>query len=90
MEGELRLTGAVRAVLSALVAAGGSKLPVAAIARDARLSAGAVRVAAAVLEKAGLVQHTLAPGQDTRPPRTVYWPTHDGFTVEAAVRRPAD
>jgi len=89
VEGDLRLTGAVRAVLSVLCAARGQQMPVASIARDARLSAGAVRVAVAMLEKAGLVQHVLAAGFDRQPPRTVYWPTHDGYTVGAALRRPA-
>ena len=87
---EVRLTGAVRAVLNVLCDAAGSKLPVAGIARASRLSPATVRIALADLGKAGLVRHVLAPGYDRHPPRTVYWPTHDGFTVGAAVRRPGD
>ena len=27
------------------------------------------------------MQHVLTPGGDRQPPRLVYWPTHDGYTV---------
>jgi len=65
-------------------------MPVSAIARSAHLSPSAVRVALAELGKARLVQHVQASGHDRQPSRTVYWPTHDGYTVGAALRRPAD
>ncbi len=87
---EIRLDRTVRFVLSALCDAGGDRLPVGKIARIARLSPATVRLALADLEKGGLVRHALAPGYDRQPPRTVYWPTHDGFAVGAAVRRPGD
>lgn len=81
---DVRLTGTVRAVLKALVAARGRQLPVATLARESHRSGSAVRNALAELGKAGLVQHQLVREPD-RPPRLVYWPTHDGFTVGAAV-----
>ena len=59
----------------------GRRLPVATIAREGRLSATAVRTALATLGKARLVRHTLAPGFDRTPPRTVYWLTGDGIAV---------
>lgn len=79
----LRLTGGVRAVLRVLHRNYGSRMPVASIARDGRLSAAATRTALAALGKAGLVRHTLAPGYDRTPPRTVYWLTGAGAEVAA-------
>lgn len=74
----MKLTGPVRAVVRVLHAARGRKLAVAHIAADARISPSTARGALATLGKARLVQHMLAPGTDSRPPRAVYWLTHDG------------
>lgn len=82
----MRLTGPVRAVVRALADARGSRLAVGQIARDARLSPTTVRAALATLGKARLVQHTLAPGADRQPPRTVYWLTGDGYKLAVAGR----
>lgn len=79
----MKLTGPLRAVVRVLAAARGIKLPVAHIARDARLSPATVRAALAELGKARLVQHVLAPGRDTTPARTVYWLTGDGYALAA-------
>jgi predicted AAA+ superfamily ATPase len=83
---DLKLTPALRAVLRVLAANHGRRLPVATLAREGRLSATTVRAALAELGKARLVRHTLAPGFDRQPPRTVYWLTGDG--VEVATGQP--
>jgi hypothetical protein len=77
----VRLTAPVRAVLRVLADNHGSRMPVATIARESRLSSSAVRVVLAGLGKARLVRHALAPGFDRTPPRTVYWLTGDGVAV---------
>ncbi len=80
----IRLTSPVRAVLAALVAQHGSKLSVSQIARQARLSASAVRKALGELGKARLVQHVLLPSAENRPPRLGYWLTGAGHEVATA------
>lgn len=82
----MKLTPTLRAVVRALAAARGTKLAVGHVARDTRMSATTVRGALDVLERGRLVQHTLAPGQENRPARTVYWLTGDGLAVAAAGR----
>ncbi len=84
----MRLTGPVKAVLTALHAAGGRKLPVATIARDARVSSSATRTVLADLGKARLVQHMLMPSAGVHPPRLGYWLTGAGMDVASAQRVP--
>lgn len=83
---QVRLTGSVKAVLRVLHAAGGRKLAVAVIARDARLSASTVRTVLTDLGKAKLVQHVLLPSAGVHPPRLGYWLTGAGMDVASAQR----
>lgn len=81
----MKLTRPVRAVLRALHAQHGHKLPVGTIARQARLSATTVRTVLDVLGRARLVQHQLLPSSENRPPRLGYWLTGAGADVAASV-----
>lgn len=81
----MKLTRPVRAVLRALHAQHGHKLPVGVIAKQAHLSATSVRTVLGVLGRARLVQHTLLPSAENRPPRLGYWLTGAGADVAASV-----
>ena len=78
----------MRRVLAALADQHGSKLSVSQIARGARLSASAVRVALAALGKSRLVQHMLLPSAGNYPPRLGYWLTGAGHDVATAAKLP--
>jgi DNA-binding MarR family transcriptional regulator len=78
---EVKLTGPVRAVLTALADQHGHKLAVRAIAVQTRLSPPTVRTILSDLGKAKLVQHQLLPSAEGLPPRLGYWLTGAGIDV---------
>lgn len=77
----IRLTPSLRVVLRVMARQHGSKLSVAQIAREARLSAPTTRAVLTVLGRARMVQHVLLPSSENRPPRAGYWLTGAGIDV---------